>query len=175
MSIIKRTFEDHYEGLVRFANRYLNDMAQAEDVVQEAFIACWKEKDELKTEEQTRAFLYTAIKNRALNVIKHEKVKSNYQQTVISESNNEDLLFETGVITEEVSTLFQKALAELPDQQKSVLTFAMNGYKNSEIGEELGISVNTVKFHKTNAYEAIRKWAKYFFVIFILLFIRGLR
>lgn len=165
MDIFKQTFEKYYEGLVRFANQYLNDIAQAEDVVQDAFVACWKEQKSLKTEEQTRAYLYVAIKNKALNVLKHEKVKANYKQNVSCENVD----FESEIITEEVSYLFRTAIKKLPEQQQKVISYSLNGYKNIEISEELGISVNTVKFHKTNAYESMRKIAKYIFMLLMFL------
>ena len=44
----------------------------------------------------------------------------------------------------------------LPSEQKKVILMSIEGYSWDEIAEKLGISVNTVKTHKSRGFKSLR-------------------
>ena len=84
-------FKKYYQQLVRFAIGYMRDGADAEEIVQDVMVMLWEQSAELKIEVSVLAYLYTSVRNRALNAIKHEKVKQKYaEQQLANETKNAD-------------------------------------------------------------------------------------
>ncbi len=145
-------FEALYQGMCYFAKKYILDYDASEDVTQEAFIELWKQHKKFKSYHQIKAFLYTTIKNKCLNIIKHGEVKGKYaRETIATETGVEDL-----VIENEVIICLKNAIEELPEQQKQTILLGMQGLKNDEIARNMDISVNTVKLYKKKAYQKLR-------------------
>ena len=64
--------------------------------------------------------------------------------------------------------LLHEAIKTLPRQAEKVIILALNGYKNEEIAQELGVSVNTIKTQKKRAYHALREKLGNQFIAIIL-------
>ena len=47
-------------------------------------------------------------------------------------------------------------IEQLPPEQKKVILMSIEGYSWDEIAEKLGISVNTVKTHKSRGFKSLR-------------------
>ncbi len=149
-------FDTLYAIMLSFARRYLNDTGDAEDMVQEAFIGLWNEKQKFLDEDQLKSFLYLTIRNKCLNRIKHLRIKEEYIQRNIEEYNK-DTFFKEEVIRAEFLAQLKSVIDNLPNQRRKIILMNMNGYKNKEIAEELNISINTVKLQKKIAYWQLRK------------------
>jgi len=150
-------FKEYYPRLVLYAFEIIKDRAQAEDLVQEAFVKYWKGSCEVADNPVAiKNYLYTTVRNSALNVIRHEKVKQKYSRQVDSESAEERTAL-NALIQSEVLAGLAKALQSLPEgcQRISYMSF-LEGMKNDEIARELGVSVNTVKTQKRRAVQLLR-------------------
>jgi RNA polymerase sigma-70 factor, ECF subfamily len=71
-------FNLYYPRLVYFAKEYISD-EDAKNAVQDAFITFWEKKPQLLSEYQLQSYLYTTVKNNCLMLLRHEKVKKNYE------------------------------------------------------------------------------------------------
>lgn len=158
-------FHDLYPSLCLFANKYLNNKAEAEDIAQESFVELWKQKSKFETVSHIKSFLYLSIKNKCINALKHNKVKNKY---IGSLSLDHVSFFEEQVIKTEVIHEINKAVNNLSKQRKEIILLAMQGLKNVEIAEELDISINTVKLQKKIAYKLLRE--KLGKTVFLILF-----
>ncbi|MNR25783.1 RNA polymerase sigma factor [compost metagenome] len=49
-----------------------------------------------------------------------------------------------------------KAIEVLPDRKKEIIKLSLKGLKNTEIAEELGIQLQTVKTLKSQSYKILR-------------------
>jgi RNA polymerase sigma-70 factor (family 1) len=145
-------FESLYPVMCHYAKKIVNDFNIAEDIAQEVFIELWRQREKFESYDQVKAFLYLSIKNRCLNIIKHQIVKVKYADEILGTENEADLF----IIEEEVINNLTNAVESLPEQQKQVILLGMQGLKNEEIAENMQISVNTVKFHKKAAYQSLR-------------------
>ncbi len=112
---------------------------------------------EIMIDSSLKSYLYRAVRNAALNRLKHEKVKANHVAFVTSRNENfvspADELEET-----ELHFRIQRALKKLPEQCRVV--FEMSRFeelKYTEIAERLGISVKTVENQMGKALRIMRE------------------
>lgn len=71
-------FRTFYASLVRFAVGYVGREEEAEDVVEDVFVALWEGAARFESVEALRGFLYRATRNGCLNVLKRREVEERY-------------------------------------------------------------------------------------------------
>lgn len=147
-------FEEHYAYLVRTGVYYVNDVAIAEDLVQEVFTVLWEKRERLHGVEHVKGYLQNAVKNRCLNYIQHVQVVDSYQKQYMLQELTEGEECAADDTIQEVRRL----LAQLPEKRRVVIELSVMESKSyQEIADILGISVNTVKDHIKKAYAFLRK------------------
>lgn len=147
-------FESQYSTMCLFANKFINDYDDAEDIAQEVFIELWHQRAKFESINHIKSFLYLSIKNRCINYKKHLLIKENHSKSIV---DNSDLFFEDYVLEAEVIQNLNNAINNLPEQRKQVILYSMQGLKNNEIAENMKISIDTVKLHKKLAYKQLRE------------------
>ncbi len=154
--ILKDFFYANYPVFNSFAAKYIPDTIICEDIVQDIFIKFWESRNTFFNIFSVKAFFYKSIRNSCLDYIKHQKVKDKYIEynKPVEESTQ---YFWEEVIRKEAYSIVYKEINKLPKMGKQVLLCALAGKNNEEIAQELGISVNTVKTHKSRAYQVLRK------------------
>ena len=150
-------FDAYFDRLSYFAFKLIKDRDLADDMAQEAFIKYWQMRDLVENNPVSiKNFLYTTVKNACLNSIRHEKVVSSYASRLPEEPVAESTVMDT-IITAEVLDSLWSAVQSLPEPFQKISRLAyLEGKKNQEIADELGISVNTVKKQKQKALEMLR-------------------
>ena len=138
------------------------------------FFKLWQRGD-IPEVSNVRSWIYTVVYNQCIDVIRRRNLHEQYVHKSQKEHIYEASFFETEVIREDVYAMLDKAIQSLPERSREVILLKLKGYKNSEIGEKLNISVNTVNTLKSNAYKALRsklqKDSLLSFTIFYLLFV----
>ena len=141
--------------LVLFAKGMLPAGEEAADLVQEAFVALWQRMDSFADLSAIKVFLYLTVKNKCLNIYKHEKVVRRYNNNQPPAPEDKHLLLR--LIEAEVAGEIQQALQQLPPGCRQVIHLSyFEGLRNHEIAERLHVSVNTVKTQKTRALRLMR-------------------
>jgi RNA polymerase sigma-70 factor (family 1) len=160
----EKIFSAFSPALCAFANSYVHEKQLSEDFVQEVFINLWNYRTKIDDLLSLKSFLYTSVRNKCLNHLKHRKVEHKYQEITIKELES-DAFYSDHVIEEETHRLIYNTINELPAGCKEILLLSMNGLTNPEIAEDLHISVNTVKTQKAIAYKYLRIKLKDIFTI----------
>ena len=80
-------FTDYYVNLCRFAYTYVRDTDISEEIVQELFISLWEKHETLSISSSIRSFLYTSVKNKALNYIRNEKTRLGHENEFAMEQS----------------------------------------------------------------------------------------
>jgi RNA polymerase sigma-70 factor (ECF subfamily) len=165
----KIIFDDFYPRLTGLANKYVRDMYVAEDIVSEVFRKVWEKRAFISEVGSFDSFLYTAVRNEALNHLRNHSRRQVHHEMMFEESK--DQFFNEAVIEEEVHFKLYQAINSLPEKGKKIFELSIiNGWKEKEIAEELNISVYTVKTHKKRALKKLReKLGKYYVFIFFYL------
>lgn len=162
----RHLYEHHYAVLCKLANGLLHDSFWAETVVGDTFFHLWEIRESLEITTSLRGYLVRAVRNRCLNRLAQEKDKL---ETAFSELPLEtldaSLIFRAdtshplGILIEkELEQEIIKAVGEIPEESRAVFKKSrFESKKNEEIARELGISVNTVKYHIKRALSFLRE------------------
>lgn len=156
-------FDHFYPKMIRLALFYLPGHQNAEDVVSEVLVKLLKQKKHLTNVENFEAYLYTAVKNEALNLIKSKRLKHGYT----SFEDQSDFLTPDFTdpyeiyVANELSELTFKTVEKLPPKRRLVYKFIKDdGLKHKEVAELLEISERTVEVHLKLAVKEIRTVVK---------------
>jgi RNA polymerase sigma-70 factor, ECF subfamily len=139
-------FKKYYAQLVRFAIGYVHEGQLAEEIVQDVFIKIWENSSKISIESSVLAYLYTSVRNAALNFIKHEKTQKKYEKEEAEIPKTEDTPLEEKVDMNFFRTILSKALSNLPDKCREIFEMAkFEGLSYDEIAEYLEVSEKTVE------------------------------
>lgn len=158
-------YENYYEILCRFAFRFTQDHGSAEEIVDDVMFSLWDHHEDVVI-TQFRPYLFRAVRNLCINHLKSVAVRF-YSAKNISIDEDEKFLnslFQNdehplGILLEkELEIHFQQAIHELPAECRRVFLMSRSECLTyEEIAQELGISVNTVKYHMKNALRILSK------------------
>ena len=127
-------------NVFRTAYAVLNDRQDAEDVMQDTFLAYYLTSEDFESEEHIRRWLLTVAVNKAKNL-----VKSAWKRKRRSFEELDSVGVTVGFSSAEDRELLD-AVAELPLRCRTVIhLFYYEDYKVKEIAEMLDVSENTVK------------------------------
>lgn len=172
-SAFEMIFRTYYQSLCNYAYSFLSDKDEAEEVVQATFITIWEKRASVSIDTSFKSYLYRAVRNSCLNVIKHEKVKQQHAsyQVAYSESSVESV--SQAVQASELENKIQEAMKVLPEQCRLVFQLSrFEELKYAEIAEQLQISVKTVENHMGKALKIMREQLKDYLPLF-LIFMKG--
>lgn len=155
-------FSLYYPRLVYFAKEYV-PLADAKNLVQDAFISTWEKNPKFISEAQLQSYLYTNVKNNCLMFLRHEKVKHKYREESTGQLQNklyQSALkqIDTSVITfQEIENIIDKTMLELPERCREVFMLSrLEGLKNQEVADKLATSVKAVEAQITKALKIFR-------------------
>lgn len=170
----KYLYDRHYVLLCKFANELLGDPFLAETIVGDLIFHLWEIREQVVIATSIRRYLIRAVRNRCYNYMCQEHER---HEIPLSKLDNDSLDPYThndehplGVLLEhELEEEIVRSVENLGDECKRVFKMSRFSHKkNEEIATELGISVNTVKYHIKNALFSLRKdLGKYLISLFL--------
>ncbi len=149
-------FDKYYMPLCVYSLKYCDSFQLAEDIVQDLFVKIWDEKLYMKFDNPISPYLFKAIKNNTLQLVKKEsKYKFDDVETIVNRLMEEEQL-DFATLEEEKKKLFDQIEA-LPEKSKEVFkAIVLENMKYKEVAEHLNISVNTVKTNYARALKQLR-------------------
>jgi len=128
------------------ALRVLRDEKLAEDAVQEAFLAAWRNADRYMPERaKASTWVLTFVHRRAVDLVRREERRRAEPLPGTSEAEPSGSAEENAWLRFERERV-QAALRQLPDQQREALELAYyGGFSQSELAERLGQPIGTIK------------------------------
>jgi RNA polymerase sigma factor (sigma-70 family) len=149
-------YNQYSKAMFNLAYRMTNSREDAEDILQETFVECFRNIATFRFESTFGAWLKTILINRSINHLKKKKINLVLQDNLpenIPEENDDNIIYDTGKIF--------KGIESLPDGYRVVLTlYLLEGYDHAEISQILGISESTSKSQYFRAKEKLRKILK---------------
>ena len=150
-------FREYYGPLVGLAESLLRRQAEAEEVVQDVMPELWRRRETLAIDESWRAYLFRAVRNRALNELRHERVAELAAPFVRGESSVGPTAH-AQLVAEELEGAIVRAVAGLSGPVREVFELSRrDGLKYAEIASVLGISVKTVEARMGKALKELRE------------------
>ena len=145
------------------AYRILGDGPEAEDVVQDAFLAVWRQSDRLDSERgSVAALLLTIVHRRAIDSARARRKRAVHEVSLQPEV---DALDEVDVAAAAIATLdgaaAHRSMDLLPDDQRRVIELAyFDGFTHVEIAERLELPLGIVKSRMRLGLEKLREALK---------------
>lgn len=149
-------FSYYYSGLCAFVYHYINDRDTVEDLVQDFFVKFWTHGQKIEIKGSLKSYLFSAVKKGALDYLKHQQVKSRYEDQFLATHNNSTDAYEYA--ESELMEIVEKELKNLPPRCREIFTLSrFKGDSNKEIAESLKISKRTVELQISVALKALKK------------------
>jgi RNA polymerase sigma-70 factor (ECF subfamily) len=148
----KQWFHAHGPKLLLCARQWTRSFADAEDVVQEAFVRFWKNQRGLVGDPI--ALLVTSVRRAAV-----DRARRDPRRVAREQHGSAEIYFEPSAeIENERQQAIEAALRRLPDEQREVLSLKIWGELTFEqIGRQLELSPNTVASRYRYALTSLRK------------------
>jgi len=164
-------FKNHYSELCGFANKYLQDIEAAEEIVQSFFVKFWENRGEMRVKNSQRSYLFTSIKNACLNQLKHIKVKEDYKEYNQREMEDSQYTVSDEYEASELDVKIRKSIEELPEARRKIFIMSRyEGLKYKEIAEKLQISIKTVENQMGSAIKHLKVDLAEYLLFIALLF-----
>jgi len=131
------------KAMLNVAFRIVGDIAEAEDVLQEAFVDAFAKLKDFRQDTTFGLWLKQIVVNRSINLLRKRKLElveledGHLENIADDESwDDEDLQYQVARVKE--------GMKQLPDGYRVVISlYLLEGYDHEEIGQILNISENT--------------------------------
>jgi len=160
---LREIYEQYYRPLWELAYT-LTSKDVAEDIVHDVFMAIWHRRTTLVVRDGMRAYLYGAVRHRALNVLRHERLVERRNRAVDPEVGTIPGMgngVETPAQHTEATALqeaLRVAVEALPlGQRDAIMLHWRHGLSNAEIAAVMGTTTNATTVQIARARAALRK------------------
>jgi RNA polymerase sigma-70 factor (ECF subfamily) len=152
----KNWFQQHGPKLLLCARQWTRSLADAEDVVQEAFVRFWRHQRGLGGEPQ--ALVFTSLRRAAVDLARRNQRRVAREERAGDGPEDSVALFETLEVADDRRVAIEAALRRLPAEQREVLTLKIWGELTfDEIARQLDIPPNTAASRYRYALTALRR------------------
>jgi RNA polymerase sigma-70 factor (ECF subfamily) len=150
-------FRANYQGLRRVATRILGSPAEADELVQDLFLWVWERCRLIDESTPSRAYLYRAAHNAALNRLRHQRIEERWMEEQ-PDAKSRECPSAVEVEHDELLGAVQSAIARLPLRCGLIYTMSrQEGLTYQEIADALSLSVKTVEAQMARAFRLLRK------------------
>lgn len=175
-------FEDiylsYFSKMKHFAQEYVVLEEDAENIVQDVFTELWEKREMLNMPINLIAYLFTTIKNKCLNHLRHKTIvnetanllQEEYFITLRMNLNSLEAFDQNLFSEQDIEQIITKALNTLSPKCKEIFIMSkIQGKKQKQIAAELNISINTVETQIGIAYKKLRVELKNYMPLFLFL------
>ncbi len=156
----EQLFRSYYKRLHGFAYSYVRSKECAEDIIQTVFLRIWTNRESFDPPGKVKNYLFSAIKNEAINDLKHQKVKFDAEQEITELFINlkNRTYDDANPEVENLKKAIQQEIDRLPARCREIyLLNRRSGLTYTEISEHLDISINTVGTQMGRALKVLRE------------------
>jgi RNA polymerase sigma-70 factor, ECF subfamily len=148
---VRRLYDQHGPALVAYARGFVRDAASAEDVVHQVFLRLLSA--EIAMPDAPVAYMYRAVRNAALNARR--------SGLRLVELDPQSSVFQHRGGNQEAALALERALAELPEEQREVVVMRVwSGLTLEEIATAVGAPLNTIASRYRYALDKLREHLK---------------
>jgi RNA polymerase sigma-70 factor (sigma-E family) len=152
-SAVTQLYGTHYRALVRLATLLVRDVATAEEVVQDSFIAMHASWRRLRDTDKALSYLRQSVVNKSRSVLRHRVVMDRNAPKPAPDVPSA----EQGAITLLERSSVVKALRKLPVRQREALVLRYYAdMTEAQIASVMGISRGAVKSHTARGMTTLR-------------------
>ena len=146
-----RLYNQYAKAMYNIAYRMLNNREDAEDILQETFVDCFRNINSFRFESTFGAWLKRILINKCINHLQKKRIDLTLTDELpnIGYEEEEETVYDISKIT--------RGIEMLPDGYRVILSlYLLEGYDHSEIAQIMGISESTSKSQYSRAKEKLR-------------------
>lgn len=147
----------YHKRVYAFALSLLHSASDAEEIVQNVFLALWIQRKSLNISSSFTSYLFSIVRYKVYDYI-HQKINHEAYIKFTLEHNDEySFVTEDEVTYGELEKSFQQAVQKLPERRREIFVLSrIEKLSYKEISEKLGISENTVDTQIRHALNFLR-------------------
>lgn len=154
--LLERLYDTYSRPLFRYALALICSPEDAEDAVQVVFVRVAREWKRLDKIENVRAYLFSAVRNAAFNILRGRRRRDTLQESFLSDFQTNQQVEDSGLRVDNQALC--EALDELPVDQREVLVLKIfDEMTFKEIADTVGASINTVASRYRYGIEKLRQ------------------
>lgn len=146
------------DRLVFYARQFSMDWVDIEDVLSDVFLALWRGRDKIRSDDHIRNFLFKAVRHQAFKFVRdRQRRKQVLDEMVPYVQSLQEVTGEE--VSTEMFSLIASAVRTLPEEYRRIYELAFEKeFSPSEIARILEKNPSTVRTQKQRALDLIRDW-----------------
>ncbi|MCO5253793.1 MAG: RNA polymerase sigma-70 factor [Bacteroidia bacterium] len=151
-------YRQYYRALHYFCKQFVHSDDDAQEIVNDTFVAIWEKRDVLTLDLQLKPYLYKAVRNKSLNFLQKRKLEIQEVESIENlshkaYSNPFEILY-----TKETEKLVLELIEKLPPRCKQVFVLSRKeGFSYKDISDIMDISPKTVENQISIAIKQIKE------------------
>ena len=158
---LEALYDRYGKASYSLARRILGDETLTQDVVQEVFLALWRDAGRFDARRGTVAtYLLSLTHHRAVDVVRREESlrRRHASEEAMAFDSDRSADVEGEVQTRERGQRVRRALHDLPESQRQALALAyFGGYTQREVAALVGVPLGTVKTRMAAGMRKLRE------------------
>lgn len=143
----------------------------SEEAVQDVFLKIWQNQEKATEITNFENYLFIISRNHIFDMIKKIARETNLASDISYKNIAADDT-DTAIKDDQYNVILNQIIEQLPPQQQKIYKMAkMEGLSHQKIGENLGISTETVKKHMAQALKFVRFKISPYMNLFMSLFL----
>ncbi len=178
-SVFKEVVEQFWPRMFKFCIIYTSDPEVSKDIIQEAFLSLWENRQNLTDETELITYLMVVCRNKCYNYLR----KRQFEFVSDSELTDEEIYLKASCYTLEnesselLDTLdlhseIEKALSTLRPRTREIFRLKYyEGMKVNEISERTNLAGKTVEYHLRRALKVLQSKlspAEFYLILFLI-------
>jgi RNA polymerase sigma-70 factor, ECF subfamily len=172
VSACEALYRSFHEPLWRFARSFVRSSEIAEELVQEVFLALWRDRRDWDVRISIRAWLYAAVRHHALNHLRHERVAARLRErtaaardAIVEHATTDAQPVAMGAApldahasaeAQELEQIVTNAIAALPERRRLAMMLRWkHDLSAAEIATVLGTTPESVRVLLTRARQEL--------------------
>ena len=144
----------HSRRALSIAWGIVRDPAEAEDLVQEAFVRAYEKIDRFRVGEPFGPWLYRIVTNLALDVVKH---RTKFPKTPVELHDELGELRSPATEWSDTASRIDQAIEALPEMQRVVARlFIVEELEHADIAAMTGLTEGTIRSHLSHARKKLQ-------------------
>ncbi|AXY75506.1 RNA polymerase sigma-70 factor [Paraflavitalea soli] len=156
-------YHQYWKLLFSVAANKLDNLTDAEEVVQEVFADLWKRRAEINIQQSLKSYLAAAVKFQVYSLL-HKKYRQRLHEQDMQAPASISVHVEEQYDLKELQQQLNQTVAQLPERCKLIYELSREkGLSHKEIAQTLDIAEKTVENQLTKALKHLRTSLKSFF------------
>ena len=144
------------DKLLKYSVKLTDDGADAEDIVQEAFLKLWYIRDRLDGYQSVEALSVQVVKNLCLDKLRSKRMDSmpENSESILADTVTPEQLLEQ----HDAVAIIGRLIQQLPTLQQCIIRMKdVEGYELSEIAQITGTQIESVRVNLSRARKKVRE------------------